>query len=155
MLTITRLPSRRGRPKSTPRPTTDLGTPELIFKRAHGDTTEAIDLCLERGIITQAQHRAGLHLRWLYTLRYGAPNISAMDLTRVNGITLAQEMDVTFRQAREAEFDEAVATLRNARAYNIVMAVCMYDERPTHLQREALQRGLTELIKLRKTKGTQ
>lgn len=153
--TITRLATRRGRPKSSPRPEMDLGTPELIFKRAHGDTSEAIDLCLERGIISQVQHRAGLHLRWLYTLRYGAPGISAMDLTRINGSTLAQEMEASFRSAREAEFDEAVAALGNARAYAVVMAVCIYDERPKPSQHHALQQGLTELVTLRKAKGAQ
>ncbi len=151
MPTITRLATRRGRPKSAPLPTHDLGTPELIFKRAHSETSEAIDLCLERGLITPAQHRAGMHFRWLYTLRYGAPGVTAVDLTRINGFALAQEADPHFRQAREAEFDEAVTILQHARAYAIVMAICVYNERFDGGQLISFQTGLDALSNLRRT----
>lgn len=137
--------TRRGRP-ATSRPTIDYGTPELIFKRAHGHTAEAIDLCRERGIITAEQHWCGLHLRWLYTLRYGAPNVSATDLTRVDGYAMAAADDSPlWRSAREAEFAQAVALLRQHRRCELVMRVCVFNERPSFLSqarlREAFERA--------------
>lgn len=131
--------TRRGRP-AAPRPTTDYGTPELIFKRAHGHTAEAIDLCRERGIITAEQHWCGLHLRWLYTLRYGAPNVSATDLTRVDGYAMAAPDDsLIWRSAREAEFAEAVLLLRQHRRCEPVMRVCVFNERPSFLSQTRLR----------------
>ena len=136
--------TRRGRPAKA-RPTTDYGTPELIFKRAYGHTAEAIDLCRERGLITADHHWCGLHLRWLYTLRYGAPNVSATDLTRIDGYAMAAPDDTAqWRCAREAEFAHAVLLLRAHRRYDMVMRVCVFNERPAFLSqarlREAFER---------------
>jgi hypothetical protein len=55
----------------------DLGTPELIYKRAFYATKEPLDLCFEKGLITILQHQYGTRLRWLYTIRHGAPAISS------------------------------------------------------------------------------
>ena len=68
--------TRRGRPPRPRLDDNDNGTPELQFKRALGVTREPIDLCLERNLITPDHHWCSLHLRWLYTLRYGAPAIT-------------------------------------------------------------------------------
>lgn len=131
--------TRRGRPAST-RPATDYGTPELIFKRAHAETMEAIDLCRERKIIDGDQHWCGLHLRWLYTIRYGAPGVSAIDLTRIDGYAMAAAEDSPlWRHAREAEFAEAIALLRAKQKQLLVMQVCVYNERPHFLRRESLR----------------
>lgn len=84
---ILSFPRRRGRPR-TAHKGRDLDTPELAQKRRTGETTETLDLCLERGIITHRQHWSGIHLRWLYTLRYGAPGIRAVDPAHVRGLDL-------------------------------------------------------------------
>ena len=131
--------TRRGRPASA-RPTTDYGTPELIFKRAHAHTMEAIDLCRQRRIIDSDQHWCGLHLRWLYTIRYGAPNVSAVDLTRIDGYAMAASEDSPiWRQAREAEFAQAMALLRARHKQELVMQVCVFNERPHFLRLESLR----------------
>ncbi|MFZ4111533.1 MAG: hypothetical protein ACOYKQ_13815 [Polymorphobacter sp.] len=131
--------SRRGRPANN-RTSADFGTPELIFKRAHAETMEAIDLCRERRIITADQHWCGLHLRWLYTLRYGAPGVSAVDLTRIDGYAMAAAEDSpVWRAAREAEFAHAITLLRTHRRCDLVMQVCVFNERPVFLRREALR----------------
>ena len=124
--------TRRGRPK-TARAETDLGTAELQRKRAHGLTQEPIDLCLERRIITPAQHWCGLHLRWLYTLRYGAPAVSS-SLRALAGHASIRPDDPEWRAAREQEFAEAARLLRQERCYQAVASLVIFNERPRFLE---------------------
>jgi hypothetical protein len=123
--------TRRGRPK-TARPETDSGTAELQEKRAAGLTSEPIDLCLERRIITPAQHWCGLHLRWLYTLRYGAPAVSSSWRTLHESHTTRPD-DPEWRAAREQEFAEAAQLLRRKNCYRAVAGLVIFNERPRFL----------------------
>ncbi len=123
--------TKRGRPK-TERPVTDMGTPELQYKRAHGITDEAIDLCLQKNIISEEQHWCGLHLRWLYTLRYGAPSVSSTLRTLYDSATTRPD-DPAWRSAREAEFADAVSMLRARACYVQVAAIAIFNERPRFL----------------------
>lgn len=125
------LHARRGRPKII-REEQDLGTPELREKRARGETQEALDLCLAKGLITEQQHWCGIHLRWLYTLRYGAPGVRALDVNHVSGMEL-QEDDPLWRAAREAEFHEAVQCLQQQGCANLLMDICVHHSRPLFL----------------------
>ncbi|MCI5049557.1 MAG: hypothetical protein MRY32_04420 [Rickettsiales bacterium] len=127
--------SKRGRPKSE-RPVTDYGTPELIMKRACDQTAESIDLCLARNLITNKQHWCGMHLRWLYTLRYGAPSVSAASLDELSRHHEVVVDDAEWRASREREWDEAVLILQRVRANDMVQAICIYNERPHCLRRE-------------------
>lgn len=131
--TILRFPNRRGRPRKAIRSQNDHGTPELIMKRLQKLTIEPIDLCLERNIITPAQHWCGVHLRWLYTLRYGVPNVRAIDPTHFGGMELKED-DPAWRVAREQEFHEAMQLLSKKQAVDMVMNVCVYNERPDFLR---------------------
>lgn len=123
--------TKRGRPKIE-RPTIDMGTQELQFKRAYGVTEEAIDLCLQKKIISEEQHWCGLHLRWLYTLRYGAPSVSST-LRPLYDTPTTQPDDPVWRSAREAEFAEAVTMLRAHARYIPVAALAIFNERPAFL----------------------
>lgn len=122
--------TRRGRPPK-PRDTRDLGTPELRFKHAHGLTCEPIDLCLERQLISEAQHRSGLHLRWLYTLRYGAPSLTTRYADR-DSRGGAQD-DPQWRSLRELEYHEASRLLKAHQRYEPVMRLAIFNERPAFL----------------------
>jgi hypothetical protein len=134
--------TRRGRP---PRPTThghDLGTPELCFKRAHGLTDEPIDRLLHRGLISQHQHWCGLHLRWLYTLRYGAPSLTT-HYTDSHYCNTAGEDDPTWRTLREREYMEAAALLKSSNRYEPVMRLCIFNEVPAFLNPRLQAQSLT------------
>lgn len=142
---ILQFPRRRGRPRKA-LPQRDSGTEELQAKRAQKITTEALDLCLEKSLITPQQHWCGIHLRWLHTLRYGAPSVRALDPTHLGGRETAQT-DTQWRANRENEYHEAVLLLRKHRLAEIVGSVCIYDQRPdflttqktpTHSQRKML-----------------
>ena len=124
--------TRRGRPARAKADARDAGTPELQFKRALGLTSEPIDQCLERGIITPDHHWCGLHLRWLYTLRYGAP----VTTTRYADSTLAaapSQETPEWRIEREREYQEAVRILQQAGRYECVMRLCVFNESPVFL----------------------
>ena len=128
---ILSFPKKRGRPKAIQRGT-DLGTPELILKRLMGETIEALDLCLERRLITPQQHWCGIHLRWLYTLRHGAPSVRALDPTHLGGQDIKTD-DVLWRTARELEYHDALTLLAQSGHAMLVMNLCVYNERPAFL----------------------
>ena len=68
---------RRGRP-AQPRVEVDKGTPELRRHRQQHATVEPLDRLLQQGLLTVPQHQCALRLRWLYTLRYGAPTLQSL-----------------------------------------------------------------------------
>lgn len=124
--------STRGRPKSAPTPKKDLGTAELRQKKRQQLTDEPLDICLTKGLISKQQHWCGLHLRWLYTVRYGAPGIS-IPAYHINGGLPTREEDPKWRAAREKDYKQAIAQLRNWRCYEAVMSICVYQEPPHFL----------------------
>lgn len=125
----------RGRPR-VERESADTGTPELILKRLRGETAETLDLCLERGILTPTQHWCGIHLRWLYTLRYGTPCAHAVDPTHLGGREITPD-DPKWRAAREQEYQHAVALLQRRGYHRVVLQCCIHHERPPFLRRPA------------------
>ena len=137
----------RGRPRSN-KPKTDTGTPELVMKRAYGETQETLDLMLERRLITQQQHWCGIHLRWLYTLRFGAPSVKTIDLTHDSGFEIKPE-DPQWRAAREAEYNEAISHLSAGNHVNLLLGICVHNERPRYLHhKNATKRTADELTAL-------
>lgn len=129
----------RGRPRTrTDAP--DYGTPELRMKRMIHATDEPLDLCLSRGLITSGQHRAGMHLRWLYTVRYGAPVITSRYRELEEGQNPAPQ-DEHWRALREQEYGAAITLLRDAKRYEPVMRLCIYNEIPVFLDATIIARA--------------
>jgi len=149
MSNVITFPRKRGRPRKI-REEKDLGTPELQAKRNALETVEALDLCLEKGIITQEQHWCGIHLRWLHTLRYGAPGVRAMDLSEISGIDIISD-DPAWREAREAEYHVAVTTLSGKADIKLLIDICVHNERPEFFRAEGrkIYRSVKELQRLR------
>lgn len=143
--------SRRGRPR-TLKEEVDQGTPELRQKRRHHLTTEPVDYLLQKGLITDQQHRCALHFRWLYTLRYGTVTITAIDPSAIRG-RLQHTEDLHWREAVEKEWKTATQHLSSYRLLESVMRYCIYDTNvATHTLASptlnALQSGLEALVKL-------
>src|SRR5262245_3053505 len=120
---ILRFPKKRGRPRLQ-RPLRDTGTPELVMKRLKQETAEALDLCLERDIITLDRHWCGVHLRWLYTLRYGAPGVRAIDPKHFGGRETKTD-DPTWRALREMEYNEAILKLSDRGLAMRLLELCV------------------------------
>lgn len=134
--------TRRGRP-AKPKLMRDNGTPELQAKHRLGLTGEAIDLCLERQLISREQHWAGLHYRWLYTVRYGAPSLSSHWWRLCNeGHTGTRTENGAWRAAREQEYSEARTLLMRHGKYEPVMQVAVYNDIPCFLRPDLLQMAL-------------
>ena len=149
--TILPFPKRRGRPRRV-REEKDLGTPELMRKRAEGETSEALDLCFARQLITNEEHWCGMHLRWLHTLRFGTNSIRAMDPARLKLGETAY--DPHWLEAREREYQEAIAILRQSKCLALIMGLCIYNERPGPRQMGPIKEGLGLLEKLWRRRRT-
>lgn len=130
---MTGFTTQRGRPRKII-PHYDTGTPELRLKHALRLTAEPIDLCLERMFITPEQHWCGLHLRWLYTLRYGAPNLTAYYADRDTTASTVKDVDdPAWRSRREQEYHKAIQSLKIEGHYECVMRLAVYNESPAFL----------------------
>jgi hypothetical protein len=70
-----------------------------------------------------------VHLRWLFTLRHGIPNVRALDPTLSHGLMHKQD-DPHWREAREKEYHAAMNALSSRGYAKIVMSLCIYNERP-------------------------
>ena len=136
--------TQRGRPRTvTTGP--DFGTPELRLKHALRMTAEPIDLCLEKGIITQQQHWCALHLRWLYTLRYGAPSLTGnYGDQRYAG--MAVEKDPQWERLRSHEYQQAIHALKTRGYYEAVMRISIFNELPAFLNHTLIQRARTHTV---------
>ena len=135
--------TQRGRPRNPiSRRDIDPGTPELRLKHALRITVEPIDLCLEKNFITVGQHWCGLHLRWLYTLRYGAPQLTAFYADHDGVPVAAKTEDPDWRAMREREYHDAVQLLRHARRYECVMRLAVFNEPPAFLNHALHTRAL-------------
>jgi hypothetical protein len=145
-----RFRSTRGRPKSeaSAQHGPDLGTPELILKHAYRHTAEPIDLCLERNIITEQEHRSAMHLRWLHTIRYGAPGISALDLSRGAGCEIPLEDDSAWRQNREYDYAQAMQLLHERDYESLIIPCVIYNEKPDFLQINQYEKAFSCAAKL-------
>lgn len=131
---IIRFINKRGRPKNN-RPLHDTGTPETVMKKLLGITTESLDICLERGIINRKQHWCGIHLRWLYTLRYGIPSVKSTNLTMLKHskqLPIDNE-DPQWRKEREQEYSQAINLLNKTGYAQLIINICIYNERPKFL----------------------
>jgi len=133
--------SKRGRPKgqgaAKGREEKDLGTAELQAKRAKGLTREPIDICKDKEIISPEQYSSALHFRWLYTLRFGAPGVSAINLDAYYGREIGTN-DEAWQAEREKEYAMAVEKLRQAGALKIVMNITVFNHMPRFLKQVAL-----------------
>lgn len=126
---------RRGRKRTTApvtRTLPDTGTPELRARRRCGQTAEPLDLCHNRGLISDEEHWAGIHFRWLYTLRYGAPTVRAIDLSET-GPEIPQEENLAWRAEREQEYALAAAALQARRLLRPMLDLCIYSHPPAFL----------------------
>ncbi len=138
-----RFSSKRGRPRRI-YPIKDYGTPELIHKRQHMLTLEPLDICLKKAFISHDHHWAGMHLRWLHSLRFGAPTISSLDLSQPQGRNLTSE-NLLWQHAREREYKQAIAAIKQPDMRALVVNICIFHHFPLFLRAQDLnQRHIQE-----------
>lgn len=135
--------TRRGRPRLVKKDV-DKGTPELQQKRASGATAEPLDLLLARKLISERQHAAGRRLRWLYTLVFGTPHVTASNFDLFEARALRLD-NATWRAKKETEYQHAVSLLRKNRCLEVVQAVCIFEERARWFRGITEKYGLAEM----------
>jgi len=122
-----RFTNKRGRPKSSiSKAKQDLGTPELQAKKQSNITKEPLDLCYERNLINADQRWAGIHLRWLHTIRFGLPNVTSISFDLYDKFSKT-ENDEDWQQAREIEYKSAIKLLAQIEAKDIVLDICVFN----------------------------
>lgn len=124
--------TKRGRPASN-LPKHDHGTKELREKHAQSLTTEPLDLCLQRNLISVEQHNAGIRLRWLYTLRFGAPTISAYQPENPGASCFRQDSE-EWLHARYREYEHHIRELTRIQARRLILNVCVFHQMPRFLK---------------------
>lgn len=148
--------TKRGRPKKTENNVEekDLGTIELRIKRLKNLTKEPIDLIKEKGLTSEPQYIAAMHFRWLYTIRFGAPGVSAMNLEDNKGRN-NNDNDEEWQAEREKEYSMAVEKLRQGGALKTVMNIVVFNSQPRfigphkNLMKAQLIQNALELAKFR------
>jgi len=128
---------RRGRPKKI-RQEKDTGTPETAFKCQNGETAEILDTLLKKDIISDIQHRCGIRLRWLHTLRYGVTDVRAFAIRFINDTESEKNPDFydpIWREEREEEYNNAINSLNKHRCAAIVVNICIYNQKPSFLSK--------------------
>ena len=73
-----------------------------------------------------------MHLRWLYTLKFGSPNIAAGDMEIFYGRELKLE-DPIWQEHREREYKQAINSLREIKAHKLVMNIAIFNIYPKFL----------------------
>lgn len=124
--------TKRGRPKTkeiAKQEEKDLGTKELQEKRSRGMTREVIDIVLEKNLISGEQYSAAMHLRWLYTVRFGAPTVSAINL-EIDCRRESGRNDEVWQMEREKEYAMAIEKLRAGGSLKIVMNIVVFNQAP-------------------------
>ena len=149
--------SRRGRPKNVNK-SIDFGTKELQWKRSNLQTMEPIDLCLHKGLISKSQHKSAIKLRWLYTLKFGAPTVSSADCSMVVGRYVSKHVNEEFLESMQKLYSDSIQLLDKYGSRRIVMNLCVFNEFPTFLDNprspaaycelQDLQNGLEALSKI-------
>lgn len=115
---------------------------------------EPIDICFAKDLITNEEHWAAIHFRWLYTLRFGAPLVSALNLERINGKENIKN-DEKWQEMREREYAMAVEKLRKAGALKTVMNVAVFNIMPKFLinkgslSKKNINNNYSEFLKLK------
>lgn len=96
---------------------------------------------MERQLISAEQHWAAIHLRWLYTVRHGAPTLKAIDPSHIGGYELRAN-DPEWYEQREKEFNDAMAVLSPNGHARLLLDVCIYNERPVFLKSNSKVKSL-------------
>jgi hypothetical protein len=127
----------------------DFGTPELIRKRLANATYEPLDLCLKYELIERVQHRAGMRLRWLRSLRMGMASIRAHDYSDLGGKYSPRHNDQKMLTNKTIEYSESIRELKKVHAYQVVVNVCIHNISPKFLSKPLLADRALELKVLR------
>ena len=94
---------------------------------------DPLDICLDKGLVDSFEHSAGLRLRWLYSLLFGSPIISAYDPTDQGGAFLPSHNSENWLISRKKEYFNIVTELKDIGAFGVISDICIYHQMPSFL----------------------
>lgn len=110
----------------------DKGTKELKEKKLFHLTDEPLDLCLEKKIITEDEHKVGIHLRWLYSIKFGIQNVTTRPKFIIDD-DFSPVRDEMWLTRKNFEYRKAVDGLISAGCLKDVMNLCIFGKSPSFL----------------------
>lgn len=119
------------------------GRPKIyeVQKSAPKIEKEFIDRCKDAQIISEAEHRAALHYRWVYTVRYGLPTPASVNLCDAKGRSI---LDTDSKHEYAAKYYRYVVPKLSAkRVLNTITNSCVYN-----LGAISIKDALGELVKI-------
>jgi hypothetical protein len=70
------------------------------FIQNHKPELESLDLCAKLGLISSEEKSLACHLKWLYTVNYGLPNLQAYNPNKIKGFIPSKYQDSEFCEIR-------------------------------------------------------
>ena len=132
-----RFSTKRGRPKCN-KPAVDLGTKELQKKRQNNYTKETLDLLSDNELITKKQHKAGIKLRWLHSIRFGIQRITSQVFEDYGVEFKPHHYNLKWRASRELEYETAIKQLKRINSKKLIIDICVFNYRPAYLLNQDL-----------------
>ena len=115
---------KRGRPRlsqNSPAKFSNLPAKEKIIV-----TSEPLDIYFKDKIISEDEHQSGMRLRWLYTLRYGAPTLQTK-LIQQQGFE-SKYNDEKWLVNKQQQYRFILGELQKSKVAKIVLGVCVFNE---------------------------
>src|SRR5690606_7255651 len=101
----------------------------------HAITAEPVDFCLQRGILSDAQHKAGRRLAWLYRLLYGKPWVTAIAIDDSDFGKKPEDSEAWLTK-RQQEWHAALHALTQHQLQHSVLDICVYQQMPNYFYGE-------------------
>ena len=93
--------------------------------------SEPLDILLHKNIINEKQHWAGMHLRWLHSIRFGIQNITSLKHYPFS-IEIKQD-NPEWREEREIEYSQAIYELKKYKLHDIISSMVIFGKIPKFL----------------------
>lgn len=146
---------KRGRPRKNS-PKIDYGTKELLRKKDICNNLETLDLLLKYEIIPIEEYDAGMHFRWLYTIIFGSPKITAYNLKKEYKQSAAIKSEEWLAQ-KHKEYYKCIRIFEQYDCKKMAINFCIFDIKPSFLinitnRHKKIQKLInynSEVIKLR------
>jgi hypothetical protein len=115
---------KRGRPKSCKNSSAIFGN--VSAKKKIIVSLEPLDVYFKNKIISEDEHQSGMRLRWLYTLRYGAPTLQTK-LLQQQGFE-SKYNDEEWLMKKQQQYRFIIGELQKSDLAKIVLGVCVFNE---------------------------
>jgi len=122
-----RFSNKRGRPKKN-KIELDFGTIELQEKRKSNLSDDLLITLKKLNFINDVEYQAALWFRYLYSIKFGNPNvITACNIMKINGRNLF-EMNKEKREKMEKLYNKISQQLEGRGMKNMMLNVCVFDK---------------------------